>query len=151
MKRDEAGNIIFPIEIDKQTRVLALGTLKSRVAFHTANYIFPVGYSPLCSVPRLLDCDMVCRYKSERDYVSSVDPTKRVTYANEILEEGEHPMFKVTPSDDVDRPVIAASASSAWKTILDRVNDRRQEGSKKTSISGPGPTRCSASPVVLSS
>ena len=44
LKRDADGNIIFPIELDKQTRVLAFGTIKTRGPFHTTNYIFPVGY-----------------------------------------------------------------------------------------------------------
>jgi len=78
------------------------------------------------------------RYKSERDYTSTMDPTTRAVYTSEIVDAGDHPIFKVTPSDDPDNPTTATSASSAWKAILDRIYERRQEGSKKTSISGPG-------------
>ena len=59
-------------------------------------------------------------------------------YYNEIVDGGEVPLFRVTPSDDPSRFVEAASASSAWKVMLDRVQEKKQEGSKKTSISGPG-------------
>lgn len=62
---------------------------------------------------------------------------KKVIYCNEIIDGGDHPIFRVTPSDDPTKAVDANSASSAWKTILDRIQDLRQEGSKRTSISGP--------------
>lgn len=49
IQRNEAGEIVFPIEIDKSTRVLALGTIKPRPGFQSLNYIFPVGYVALLS------------------------------------------------------------------------------------------------------
>lgn len=45
--RDDKGQIKFPIEVDKTTRVLALGTIKAQTAFHSLNYMFPVGSAAL--------------------------------------------------------------------------------------------------------
>lgn len=47
IQRTEEGDIVFPIEIDKSTRVLALGTIKPRPGFQSLIYIFPVGYPSL--------------------------------------------------------------------------------------------------------
>jgi hypothetical protein len=45
MERDQHGQPILPVEIDSWT-VLNLGVIDSdRPAFHTARYIYPIGYT----------------------------------------------------------------------------------------------------------
>jgi hypothetical protein len=64
----------------------------------------------------------------------------RTKYVCEILRDVKHPLFKITPSDDLNNPVIAKSASQAWTKILERINDKRKvnDKAKRTSVSGPG-------------
>jgi hypothetical protein len=45
MERDQFGQPILPVEIDSWT-VINLGVIDAeRPAFHTARYIYPIGYS----------------------------------------------------------------------------------------------------------
>ncbi len=44
VNRDAEGNIVFPVVIDKNTRINALGQIKLSAGFQSPSYIFPVGY-----------------------------------------------------------------------------------------------------------
>lgn len=81
----------------------------------------------------------------------------RTKYVCEILNDNLHPIFQITPQgkiethllhfhkffvslillDDAQNPILAKSASQAWTKILERINDKRNEKSKRTSVSGP--------------
>uniref|UniRef100_A0A6B2KW73 Uncharacterized protein n=1 Tax=Arcella intermedia TaxID=1963864 RepID=A0A6B2KW73_9EUKA len=116
-KRDSAGNLVFPLEIGLLS-VDCLGRVSDKKTFHNEKYIWPIGF------------------KSRREYISSVDVSKRTQYICEIL-DGDRPIFKVTDPDDPVNTVTATSSSSAWKQILDRINSKRPDEQKRTSVSGP--------------
>eukprot|EP01125_Pyxidicula_operculata_P004888 TRINITY_DN1811_c0_g3_i2.p1 TRINITY_DN1811_c0_g3~~TRINITY_DN1811_c0_g3_i2.p1 ORF type:complete len:1367 (+),score=527.34 TRINITY_DN1811_c0_g3_i2:253-4101(+) len=118
VRRDEAGNIIFPLDVGVLS-IAALGIVSDKKNYHNEKYIWPIGF------------------KSTREYTSTIDVTKRCTYTCEILDGGDKPIFKITPSDDVANAVSANSSSSAWKQIIDRINSKRNDDSKRTSVSGP--------------
>jgi hypothetical protein len=42
--RDSDGNVVFPIKVDRGVTILTLGHIDPRPAFHSARYIYPVGY-----------------------------------------------------------------------------------------------------------
>jgi len=118
VKRDEEGNIIFPIELGVLT-IDSLGEIVEKPNFHNDKYIWPVGF------------------KSRREYTSSVDVNKRCSYVCEIQDGGDRPIFVVTDPDDSENLVKANSASSAWKQILERINTKKTSDTKRSSVSGP--------------
>jgi superfamily II DNA or RNA helicase len=117
--RNDDGSVIFPIKLGVLT-IEALGTIVfDRDTFHNEKYIWPVGF------------------KSVRDYMSTITPEGRCKYTCEIVDDGERPLFVVTPEDDPANASKAPSASQAWKNILDRVNKLKADNSKRSSVSGP--------------
>jgi len=120
--RDENGNLSFPIQLGVLT-VYNLGKVVwDKADFHSAKYIWPVGY------------------KSERLCPSTLDPEQRVGYISEIIDVDNKPMFKVTPTDCPDNAVIASTPTSAWTDILTRINNLKtpQMGKRQVvSVSGP--------------
>jgi len=122
VSRDNEGNIIFPIRVGNLLSIIDLGrVVYDREAFHSDKYIWPVGF------------------KSVRIFQSAIDPEERALYTCEILDGGDKPLFRVTPSDDPENYVEAASASSAWKTILNRINEAKPAADKRASVSVSGP------------
>ncbi len=91
-------------------------------AFHSSNYVWPVGY------------------KSVRLFTSMKQPDHRISYVNEILASDSQPVFRVTPEDDPENPISASSATAAWKTIIEKVNALKTDQSGKrmfSAVSGP--------------
>jgi SNF2 family DNA or RNA helicase len=122
IKRNENGEIQFPLSIGGVLAIESLGTIvpcEMSQNFHNDKYIWPVGF------------------KSVREYISTVDTSVRTKYTCEILNDNYHPIFQITPQDDAKNPILAKSASQAWTKILERINDKRNEKSKRTSVSGP--------------
>jgi len=117
--RDSSDNIVFPIKIGIATLIEALGTINTKPNFHSEKYIWPVGF------------------KSTREFTSTKNIDERCMYTCEIVDGGDKPIFKVTPADDPETPSEASSASQAWKQILMRINERKPEQAKRTSVSGP--------------
>ncbi|KAL1922084.1 uncharacterized protein VTP21DRAFT_10726 [Calcarisporiella thermophila] len=118
VERDENGNYKLPVRVGIVT-VLNLGHIVyDREAYHNARYIFPVGYQVL------------------RPFMSTVDPDKQVNYHCEVLDGGEAPLFKITPEDRKDRPIIAQSATGAWTTVVREANTLRKRD-HSNSASGP--------------
>lgn len=117
--RDDHGAVVFPIKLGVLT-IESLGKIVTdRESFHQDKYIWPVGF------------------KSVRDYMSTKTPDARCKYVCEIVDDGERPLFVVTPEDDPENPSKAHSASQAWKNILDRVNKLKADNNKRSSVSGP--------------
>jgi hypothetical protein len=117
--RDSSDNIVFPIKIGVATLIEALGTINPKPNFHSEKYIWPIGF------------------KSTREFTSTKNIEERCMYTCEIIDGGDKPIFKVTPADDPETPSEASSASQAWKQILMRINERKPEQAKRTSVSGP--------------
>jgi len=111
--KDENGNPIFPIPLGIIS-ILDLGKISNHPNFHTERYIYPIGF------------------KSSRKYVSMKDGSSPILYVNEILDQGKNkPMYKVTPEDDPENPIVVDSSSAAWKQILEKVNQQRHPDEKK--------------------
>jgi len=68
------------------------------------------------------------------------DGSTPIFYFNEILDTGKSkPIYKVTPDDDTENPIVVDSSSAAWKQILEKVNQQRHPDEKRNnpSVSGP--------------
>lgn len=117
--RDSSDNIVFPIKIGVATLIEALGVINTKPNFHSEKYIWPIGF------------------KSTREFTSTKNIDERCMYTCEIVDGGDKPIFRVTPADDPETPSEASSASQAWKQILMRINERKPEQAKRTSVSGP--------------
>ncbi|KAJ1961235.1 hypothetical protein GGI12_003360 [Dipsacomyces acuminosporus] len=105
LKRDESGNLVFPIVVGRgqdEVRIHDLGRVKWEPdTYHTSRYIWTVGF------------------KSTRVYPSMKDKSARCIYTSEILDGGDMPVFQVTASDMPESPFRASSSSGVWKQILD--------------------------------
>lgn len=74
-----------------------------RSAYHTRRFIYPVGFL------------------SERTYASYRQPGTKTVYVCEVLDGGRAPEFKITVSDDMDNPIVAADPTAAWRVVEQRV------------------------------
>ncbi|KAK9817936.1 hypothetical protein WJX72_004523 [[Myrmecia] bisecta] len=128
--RDAQGQPVMPIALTPSHTVLCLGKVVSdRSAFHSQNYIWPVGF------------------KSMRYYASMKQPDKRISYQCEILDAGTAPEFRIRPEDDPDNPIIGPTATAVWTAVVRSVFARQSEleggeGSERPtrklpSVSGP--------------
>jgi hypothetical protein len=116
------GKVVFPIHLGVLS-ILQLGTVVyNKPGFHSTSYIWPIGF------------------KSTRQYASMKDPERKTTYFNEIIDNGDAPIFRVSAEDDLENPIDAPSPTAAWKTIIERVNVVKAERTGKrmqTTVSGP--------------
>ncbi|KAF7422503.1 hypothetical protein PC9H_010659 [Pleurotus ostreatus] len=115
--RDKSGKPMLPLNVGIMT-VISLGEVCMREHFHTERYIFPVGY------------------EVTRRYLSTIDPAHEVVYHCTILDGGDGPKFQIVPSDTLDRPVIAGTATGAWSSIVKQANAIRNR-QHSNSVSGP--------------
>ncbi|KDR82926.1 hypothetical protein GALMADRAFT_220922 [Galerina marginata CBS 339.88] len=115
--RDKKGKPMLPLNVGIMT-VISLGEVCMREHFHTERYIFPVGY------------------EVTRRYLSTVDPTVEVVYHCTILDGGDGPKFQIIPSDRLDKPIIAGTATGAWSNIVKQANAIRNR-QHSNSVSGP--------------
>ncbi|KAI9227099.1 MAG: F/Y-rich N-terminus-domain-containing protein, partial [Piptocephalis tieghemiana] len=86
-------------------------------SYHSSRYIFPVGF------------------KSERTYPSTLDPSRRVPYTNEIRRGEKGPLFIVTASDRPGVEWTAMSTSGAWRKVVDELVGKTD--GTRTHTSGP--------------
>lgn len=122
VKRDDDGNIIFPIRLGVLS-IESLGRLDPlRRLFHTERTIYPIGF------------------RSVREYTSMVDIKRQCKYVCEILDDGgPGPVFQVTCLDG-DNPVKRDSSSSAcWTYVMTAIRDSTPDDRKRlhTTVSGP--------------
>jgi superfamily II DNA or RNA helicase len=121
IKRDDNGNIIYPVLARGGATIWSLGTVVyDRKKFHSKHYIWPVGF------------------RSNRFHFSYLKPDDRVEYISEIKDGGDCPMFSVIAADDPANAISNVSATGAWTLMMQRIYDaksiRRQN---KISVSGP--------------
>jgi hypothetical protein len=87
--------------------VRSLGTVVWDIdAFHSRTMIWPVGF------------------RSTRELRSLNHSGRRALYTSEIMVIGNRPLFRVTASDEPAAPVDAWDPTSAWATMLQRIESR---------------------------
>lgn len=99
--------------------VLSLGEVKNAPNFFTKKNLFPVGFksSRLYTSIYHLECVSSC----------VVIPSEKIKYISEIREGPSSPVFAVYPEVDPSLVFEGTSASGAWKKVLLKINDLREE------------------------
>jgi hypothetical protein len=133
----EVGSLILartelPFEASSNLTIISFGKIHKKPGkgvLHSRNYIFPIGF------------------KSEKMFKSFKDPSKRVTYTQELLlpEDGDDVegdiIYKLTASDAVDEPIFSDSSSTrVWTIVLNKLKMKCKELNlppSKQAISGP--------------
>lgn len=119
VNKDENGNIIYPIIINNNLKILNLGTINyTNKNYHSEKNIFPVGF------------------KSVREHQSMFNLQKRAEYTCEILDGGAKPQYKLTSSEDVEHPIIRDSSTACWIVVGNAINELQGNKRKKVTISG---------------
>ena len=62
---------------------------------------------------------------------------KRCEYINEVLDNGNGPIYKIISTEDPDNPIIREASSGAWIEVCKKVNDINDQGRSKVTVSGP--------------
>lgn len=97
IQRDEEGNIIYPLIINSSLQILNLGKIENeKSAYHTEKNLFPVGY------------------KAIREHASMNKLGERALYTCEILDGGTKPLYKLTPHEDEENPILKESSTGCW-------------------------------------
>lgn len=97
---DVHGRPIFPIALGDLT-IYSLGEVVSdRIAYHTEDLIFPVGY---CST---------------RVYANLRDPRTKSLYTCKILDGGSKPRFEIVSDNDLDQPLVGCSPDECHSKLL---------------------------------
>ena len=119
VQRDSNGNIIYPIKINNNLKILNLGTIVyNNKNYHSEKNIFPVGF------------------KSVREHQSMFNLQVRAEYTCEILDGGAKPQYKLTSSEDVEHPIIRDSSTACWNVVGNAINELLGNKRKKATISG---------------
>lgn len=104
IKKDENGNIIYPVKVSGSLTLIACGKVNPLPSYHSAHNIFPVGYI------------------SERLYASIFERGKKALYRCEIIDGGEKPIYKVTCSEDPGNPIVKDTSTGCWVHICKLVD-----------------------------
>ncbi|KAI8576170.1 hypothetical protein K450DRAFT_257960 [Umbelopsis ramanniana AG] len=100
MERDHCGQPILPVEIDSWT-VINLGVIDAeRPAFHTARYIYPIGYT------------------IKKWYRSMVDAKRDTQYTCRIVDGGEEPRFQVEADDNRGTVFEGRTPTTVWTEVV---------------------------------
>jgi len=119
VRRDENGDIIYPVIISNNLKILNLGTIvHDNKNYHSEKNIFPIGY------------------KSVREHTSMFSLDRRAEYTCEILDGGQKPQYKVTSSEDPEHPIIRDSSTACWSVVGNAINKLQGNKRKKVTISG---------------
>lgn len=101
---DVHGRPIFPIQLGDLT-VYSLGEVVSdRIAYHTEDLIYPVGY---CST---------------RVYASLRDARAKSLYTCKILDGGPKPRFEIVSDNDLDQPLVGSSPDECHMKLLTAIS-----------------------------
>jgi len=100
VNKDEKGNILYPFNINSSLKILNLGKICwDKPAYHSEKNLFPIGF------------------KSVREHSSMKHLGVRSLYTCEILDGGHKPLYKITPHEDSDNPIIKESSTGCWVII----------------------------------
>lgn len=123
IQRDLNGEPLLPIVLGELT-IENLGEIIHHPPWTTDKYIWPL------------------HFRSSRYFYSMFQQDKRVKYTSEILNVGEKPYFRVTPSDDMENPITSSTPSGAWRIILQKIRNKNpnfisdENSAKNISVSG---------------
>jgi hypothetical protein len=113
INRDEEGNILYPIVINSSLQILNLGRIEfEKSAYHTEKNLFPIGY------------------KAVREHASMTRLGERALYTCEILDAGTKPLYKLTPHEDEDNPIIKESSTGCWVILYLNFKDSCMQQNK---------------------
>lgn len=119
INRDPLGKIVFPLQINPSLKLLATGEICTLPTYHSEHNLFPIGF------------------KTIRLHPSMFTKGIRSEYTNEILEGPDgRPLYRVTPAEDFNNPIVKESSTGAWVYICQRVNDLQDVKKEKVTISG---------------
>jgi len=120
--KDESGEIVYPIVINNSLRIQNLGQIDwSKPLYHTEKNLFPIGF------------------QSIREHQSLLQPGERCQYLCEILDGGPKPLYKVTPQEGEQQPIMKDSSTGCWIEICKKLNE--QNNSKRAIVTVSGPER----------
>ena len=126
IKSNPDGTPIYPIKINANLRILAIGHIVSdRNNFHNERYIYAADY-----------------YYAERFSQSVKDPNKKTWYKARIIDDGgPDPIFRVEMSDDpsifFEGPTPSSPCFQLNKKIDEVKKKEDPQTSKSCSVSGP--------------
>lgn len=119
VQKDNDGNIVYPITISQSLRLVSPGThIKAGPNYHSEHNLFPVGFT------------------SVRTYSSTINKGQKAEYTCEILDGGDKPLYRVTSSEEPERPIEKDSSTGCWVQICRKVNDMADRKKEKVTISG---------------
>ncbi|KAF8521061.1 F/Y rich C-terminus-domain-containing protein, partial [Gautieria morchelliformis] len=116
------GHPTLPLNVGIMT-VKNLGRVCLEKHFHTERYIFPIGYEVTRRYLSMHKRDM------EAQYTCTI-------LRGEDIDGGSGPRFRITPSDDLDNPITAGTATGAWSVVVKAAN-RVRNRQHSNSVSGP--------------
>ena len=129
VKRDANGNIIYPVIISNNLKILNLGTIvHDNKNYHSEKNIFPIGYKSVREHTSMFSLDRRAEYTCDLD--------RRAEYTCEILNGGQKPQYKVTSSEDPEHPIIKDSSTACWSVVGNAINKLQGNKRKKVTISG---------------
>lgn len=105
ISKDKEGNIKFPICVNPSLTLVATGRICTLPNYHSQHNLFPIGYISI------------------RTHASIFHKGQRAKYRCEILEGDNRPIYKVTPEEDPENPIIKDSSTGCWVYICQKVND----------------------------
>ena len=100
LKKDDTGNIIYPLYINNSLKLLNVGVISTNPNYHSEHNLFPIGYI------------------SVRSYSSMFNKGVKCDYTCEILEGKDKPIYRVSSSEDPDNPIVRESSTGCWVYIL---------------------------------
>jgi len=97
INKDDNGNIICPVTVSSSLQILNFGKIEyERSAYHTEKNLFPIGFMSI------------------REHCSMFNIGERALYTCEIVDGGQKPLFKLTPHEDMQNPIIKESCTGCW-------------------------------------
>lgn len=94
---------VMPIRVTELLTVLSLGKIDTRLGYHTARAIYPVGYT------------------ATREFTDFSDPTSRLIYSCEVREGPAGPSFAVTPRGADECAGEGPSPQAAWNAMAKKM------------------------------
>ena len=109
---------MFPLTINPSLKLVAIGRICVLPNYHSEHNMFPIGFISI------------------RTHASMITKGARANYTCEIIEGDGRPIYKVTPEEEPDRPIIKDSSTGCWVNICQRVNQLQDVKKEKVTISG---------------
>jgi hypothetical protein len=115
--RDDDGNIVCPLTVSSSLQILNFGKIEGeRQAYHTEKNLFPIGFTSII------------------EHCSMFNIGERALYTCEIMEGGQKPLFKLTPHEDMENPIIKESCTGCWIVVCNKINDMQKIKRTKVTI-----------------